>query len=173
MPSSDGQARELVAQIAERLRERGGEKVGFAESCTGGLISAWFTMVPGVSDVFRGSVVAYANELKSQMLDVSPNLLCAVGAVSVEVAREMARGARSRLAVEWSLAVTGVAGPAGGSAEKPVGTVCFALLGPGIGRVERTQFAGSRIAVQRAAALYALRFLAAELGVASVDEDRG
>ena len=104
--------------------------LGAAESCTGGMIAARLTGIPGSSDVFRGGVVAYANDIKEQELDVSAELLATHGAVSAEVAAAMAHGARRRLGVDVAVSVTGVAGPGGGTPEKPVGLVFLHAAGP-------------------------------------------
>jgi len=101
-----------------------------AESCTGGAIAASITSVPGSSAIFKGSVVAYDNQIKQSMLGVSDEALQEHGAVSESVVRQMAAGARERLGVDYAVATSGVAGPGGGSIEKPVGTVWIALSGP-------------------------------------------
>ena len=112
----------VVRSLTERTKT-----VGTAESCTGGFIANRITNVPGASAVLRGSVIAYHNDLKQTLLNVPESLLAAQGAVSDPVARAMAEGARTLLRVDYALAVTGIAGPGGGSAEKPVGTVFIAL----------------------------------------------
>lgn len=104
--------------------------LGFAESCTGGLLSSWFTETPGVSDTFMGSVVSYANTVKQNILKVSEKDLEKFGAVSEVIASQMAEGALQSLGSNVSVAITGIAGPKGGSALKPVGTVFIALAGP-------------------------------------------
>ena len=115
-----------------------------AESCTGGLIGARLTERPGSSEYFAGGVLAYSNEAKVALARVDPATLDAHGAVSPEVAGELAAGARERLDADIGVGVTGVAGPSGGTQAKPVGTVCFAVSGPG-GTVERTiHLPGSR-----------------------------
>ena len=101
-----------------------------AESCTGGMIAARLTSVPGSSAVFRGAVVAYANEIKESELDVPADILAAHGAVSAEVAAAMAHGARRRFGVDVAVAATGIAGPDGGTPEKPVGLVFLHVVGP-------------------------------------------
>ena len=119
-------AEPLEEQIGGLLRARGLRLVT-AESCTGGLIAHRITNVAGSSDYFLGGVVAYANEVKAAQLGVAQETLEAHGAVSREVAVEMARGARERLGAEIAVSVTGIAGPTGGTAEKPVGTTWIGL----------------------------------------------
>jgi PncC family amidohydrolase len=153
----------LTAKVVSRLRTLRAT-VGFAESCTGGLLSATLTEYPGVSDVYAGSVVAYAYPVKERLLGVPASMLKVHGAVSVPVARQMAKGARETLDVTWTLSITGIAGPGGGTPQKPVGTVCFGLVGPGVDKVDRQQFDGDRRAIQTASAEHALKMLLAELG---------
>jgi nicotinamide-nucleotide amidase len=117
---------ELPELVVARLR-RDGVTIAFAESCTGGMIAARLTDVAGSSDVLRGGVVAYADDVKTMQLGVASELLQQHGAVSEPVAAAMAVGVRTRLGADLGVAVTGIAGPAGGSAAKPVGTVCFAM----------------------------------------------
>ena len=133
--------------------------VGFAESCTGGLLSTSFTELPGISDVFMGSVVSYANDVKTDLLDVDADTISKFGAVSEETARAMARGARRKLHAETSIAITGIAGPTGGTDEKPVGTVWFAAAGPDFEVAIRHRFEGDRQAVQRQSVEFAMEFL--------------
>jgi len=103
--------------------------VGFAESCTGGLLSSYFTELAGVSSVFMGSVVCYDNSIKKKFLKVSAEALKNFGAVSSEVAKQMADGAQKELCVSVAVAITGIAGPGGGTDVKPVGTVFIAVAG--------------------------------------------
>jgi nicotinamide-nucleotide amidase len=119
----------LASVVLARLRQRG-ETLAVAESCTGGGLGAAITAVPGASDVFLGGVIAYANALKQALLDVPASLLAESGAVSDPVAVAMAEGVRRRTGSSWALAVTGVAGPGGGTPDKPVGLVHIALAGP-------------------------------------------
>jgi nicotinamide-nucleotide amidase len=122
--SIDGRTLEQV--VGDRLLERGWF-VATAESCTGGLVAARLTSVPGSSGWFRGGTVAYDNRVKLSALDVAPNLLSEHGAVSEPVAEAMADGVRRRLAADVGVAITGIAGPTGGSPEKPIGTVVIAV----------------------------------------------
>lgn len=151
-----------VEKIVNVLLERG-ETVAFAESCTGGLLSSQFTAMPGVSKVFYGSVVAYANEAKENFLGVARETLREHGAVSAETALEMAAGAQARFGSTWAVSITGIAGPDGGTKEKPVGTVFIGLVGPQLEQTARKQFDGNRQDVQKASAQFALDLLLAEL----------
>ncbi len=123
----DGQS--LAEVVLEQLRQRG-ETLAVAESCTGGGIGAALAAVPGASEVFLGGVIAYANAVKQGLLGVAADLLVSHGAVSDPVAIAMAEGARRCSGADWAIAVTGIAGPGGGSAEKPVGLVHIAVAGP-------------------------------------------
>ena len=145
----------LAAAVHELLQGRG-ETIAVAESCTGGRIAALLTATPGSSRSFVGGVVAYDNSVKISSLGVSERTLERYGAVSEEVAREMAAGARSALAATYAIATTGIAGPDGGSEEKPVGFVWFAIAGPGDIATQRFNFRGDREAIQRRAATMAL-----------------
>lgn len=148
--------------LAERLQGiclGRGLTVALAESCTGGLVAATLTEVPGSSGYFRGGVVAYANDAKEALLDVPRPVLEAHGAVSAQVAMAMAQGARARLEADVSASVTGVAGPDGGSAAKPVGLVYVGLATQAGTDVRRLQLAGDRVAIREAAARAALEWL--------------
>jgi nicotinamide-nucleotide amidase len=131
-----------------------------AESCTGGLVAAAITDVAGSSSWFDRGFVTYTNEAKQELLGVSPQVLREHGAVSEATARAMAEGALARSAGHLAVAVTGIAGPGGGSAEKPVGTVCFAWAGKGLPTTAITRhFPGGRADVRRAAVVAALEGL--------------
>lgn len=146
---------DLLQELLRSLRSRKCT-IGFAESCSGGLLSATLTALSGVSDVYMGSVVSYSNQIKIDLLGVTTEALKAEGAVSELVARQMAQGARRQLKVDVAVSVTGIAGPTGGSPDKPVGTVCFAVAGPGNAlRSVRTHFPGERNQVQEASVRFA------------------
>lgn len=140
------------------LLDRRGWRLATAESCTGGLVGFQLTAVPGASVRYAGGVVAYSNDLKERTLGVPAELLAAHGAVSREVAEAMARGACA-LGVECGLAVTGIAGPTGGSEEKPVGTVHIVAATPAGTRHSRHHFSGNRDMVREFSANFALDLL--------------
>jgi PncC family amidohydrolase len=127
-----------------------------AESCTGGLVAARLTSVPGSSDVFVGGAVTYANARKEADLGVPAAVLAEHGAVSAEVAAAMARGAREHLEADVAIAVTGIAGPDGGTAEKPVGLVYLHAAGPDADRAQEIRLPGDRDAIRQRAAAVAL-----------------
>ena len=133
--------------------------VGFAESCTGGALSAFLTEQAGISDIFLGSVVSYSNEAKVDLLGVRRDTLMQEGAVSESVARQMAHGVRRQLKTEWSVAITGIAGPSGGTPTKPVGTVCFAIAGPNFEDSRKEFFSGDRKDIQQAAVDFSVNWL--------------
>jgi nicotinamide-nucleotide amidase len=151
----------LARQVLGLCRRRG-LTLGTVESCTGGMIGAALTAIPGSSDVVMAGLITYSNAAKAQLADVPPDLIRAHGAVSEEVARAMADGGRRRLGVSLCVAVTGVAGPGGGSAAKPVGTVWLAVAGGHGVTAELAQIPpAGRGAIRREATRRALRLLAA------------
>ncbi len=131
-----------------------------AESCTGGGVGFAITSVAGSSEVFAGGVISYSNEVKREVLGVPAATLAAVGAVSCEVAAQMADGVRRLLKTDLAVSLTGIAGPGGGSAQKPVGLVWFGLSTPTATRTERMVFTGDRAAVRAQAIDHALAMLA-------------
>jgi nicotinamide-nucleotide amidase len=139
-----------------------GLTIAAAESCTGGLVAAAITEVAGASGYFLGGVVSYSNEAKEAFLDVPHALLARHGAVSAEVAAAMATGARSRFGADLAVSVTGIAGPDGGSAEKPVGLVHLAIASAGAVHAVGEQFGGDRAAIRHAAASRAFELLLAQ-----------
>ncbi len=121
----------LASVVLELLRKRG-QSMSVAESCTGGGIGAALTAIPGASEAFIGGVIVYTNLMKESLLDIPAQMLITHGAVSAPVAQAMAKGAREKFQSDWGIAVTGIAGPAGGTQSKPIGLVHFAVAGPHI-----------------------------------------
>jgi nicotinamide-nucleotide amidase len=159
-------ARHLFAQdersvseiVLQACRERG-LSLAAAESCTGGLVAARLTSVPGSSEVFRGGIVAYDDAVKVEQLGVPEEILAAHGAVSAETAEAMAAGALSAFEVDLAVSVTGIAGPGGGTPEKPVGLVFLHAQGPDRAKSLEIRFPGDREAVRRRATTAALRLV--------------
>lgn len=151
--------RQQAADVLELLRGQKW-KLATAESCTGGLIGALLTDVPGSSDVFERGFISYSYESKADQLGVDKKLIIDQGAVSEEVALEMARGALENSLADIAVAVTGIAGPGGGTPQKPVGTVCIAVASNEGDMVERCQFSGSREDIRLATVAHALEMLA-------------
>lgn len=149
---------DLAAVVVDLCRELR-ITIGVAESCTGGLLGARLTSVPGSSDVVRGGVIAYSNDIKTGLLGVPAAAIAEHGAVSETIARAMAAGARAATAVDAALAVTGVAGPGGGSDEKPVGTVWIALDWKGAVEAKRFNMVGDRAEIRHRSAQAAMEML--------------
>jgi nicotinamide-nucleotide amidase len=162
---SDEGINRLAEAVLAACRDKG-MKLAMAESCTGGMVAAALTDIAGSSDVVERGFVTYSNEAKSELLDVPPALIAAHGAVSAEVAAAMAEGALAHAPVDLSVAITGIAGPGGGSAAKPVGLVWLACAVRGRQiATERYIFSGDRAAVRLMATRRALELLlAAALG---------
>ena len=154
--ADDGDTLESI--VGRSLKDRH-LTLALAESCTGGLLAHHITLIAGSSDYFLGAVVAYANKVKREILQVSGQTLKSFGAVSEQTAREMALGARKITGADLALSVTGIAGPGGGSADKPVGTVCFAIADRDTSRSVRFRFSGNRNMVQVKAAMTGLDLL--------------
>lgn len=158
--SLDGET--IDAQLARHLQ---GRRLGLAESCSGGLLAARITDLPGASTYFAGSVVAYSNEAKADLLGVDPALIEEHGAVSPEVAEAMSRGALQRFEADVAVSITGIAGPDGGTEEKPVGYVCFdACLGDGTAIARDPVIPGGRKDIRERSALVAMHLLRTLLG---------
>lgn len=152
----------LAQSVLEACRARSW-RVATAESCTGGLVAGALTAIAGSSDVVERGFVTYSNEAKSELLGVPPEIIAAHGAVSTETAAAMAQGAIARAPVDLAISVTGVAGPGGATATKPVGLVLFGLARrDGTCRTERCVFDGDRSAVRQAALETALKLLEGE-----------
>lgn len=149
----------LVLRVADLLKDSG-RMLATAESCTGGLIAAACTSVAGSSDWFERGFVTYSNEAKAESLGVDPALIASRGAVSEVVARAMAFGAVRHSKAQVAVAVTGIAGPGGGSPDKPVGTVWFGFSVDGLLSSETVVFPGGRAEVRAATARHALQRLA-------------
>jgi len=151
-----------MSKVAEHLVELlkvSGLTCATAESCTGGGVGSAITAVPGSSAVFAGGVISYSNDVKREVLGVKPETLASVGAVSSETAAQMADGVRRLLKTDLAVSLTGIAGPDGGSAEKPVGLVWFGLATPEGVRTEKVIFSGDRARVREQAVVHALGML--------------
>lgn len=157
-PSAPDQAllEALAAEVGVLLRSNG-QRLATAESCTGGWVAQCLTSVAGSSDWFERGFVTYSNDAKQEMLGVASATLELHGAVSVATARAMAEGALQRSHADWAVSITGIAGPGGGSPEKPVGTVCFGWAGPdGVVGADSRRFAGDRGQIRAQSVAYAL-----------------
>jgi nicotinamide-nucleotide amidase len=195
-PSGEPDYRAFVEFMAERHREqlfspdgstvdeqvtaalvRSGRTVAVAESCTGGLMSARLTERGGSSEYFLGGAVVYSNEAKVSLADVDPGLIERVGAVSVEVAEALATGARARFGADFGIGITGIAGPGGGTEEKPVGTVCFSVSSRDGARLTRqARLPGSRSDIRERSTTVAMHLLRRVLlgeGVGAVPSEAG
>jgi PncC family amidohydrolase len=158
----------LEEEIGALLETRG-LTLGTAESCTGGLVAHRITDVSGSSNYFLGGFVTYANEAKEALLGVRHGTLLAHGAVSEEVALEMASGARRRLGADLAISTTGIAGPTGGTPDKPVGLVYVALSAPGVELCQRYVWQGDRSANKEQSAEAALQLLLSHLESAAAE----
>jgi PncC family amidohydrolase len=147
-----------IEELFKILKEKKAT-LGAAESCTGGRLSAKITAVPGSSEFFIGSIISYANSVKEKILEVPEIDIKNHGAVSRVVAEKMAVQVRELLNCTFSVSITGIAGPGGGTQAKPVGTVWFGISGLNIVKTEVKQFTGDRAQVQEAAANYAIELL--------------
>ncbi len=160
------QLTDQITAIIKTLKNKK-QTISFAESCTGGRIAAAFTSVSGASKVFNGSVVSYANEIKHEWLGVSDEILQNFGAVSHECVSQMLKGIAKMAHADYAIAVSGIAGPTGGTEYKPVGTIYIGLLSPASNIVHHCFFEGDREAVQNASVEFAINLLAKELKIIS------
>lgn len=156
----------LIQQLAQTMLAKG-FKIALAESCTGGLLAAYLTSLAGSSDWFERGFVTYSNQAKEESIGVPKELIEGYGAVSEEVANAMAEGALNHSLAQVSVAITGIAGPGGGSANKPVGMVCFAW-GVQVDdqiqtRAQTKHFSGDRQSIREQACVYAIELLLAQL----------
>ncbi len=150
--------RSLPEVLGELLRERN-QTLSTAESCTAGLVGKLITDVPGSSEYYTCGYIVYSNEAKVELLGVREETLQAHGAVSIETAREMVRGCRTKAHTDWAVALTGIAGPTGGTPEKPVGTVVIAVEGPSCEYVHTFHFSGNRATIREESAYTALELV--------------
>ncbi|MCG8486870.1 MAG: CinA family protein [Chromatiales bacterium] len=159
MIDSTEQIHALCQQLAELLRSRG-QRLVVAESCTGGWVAKVLTDLPGSSDWFDRGYVSYSNQAKQSMLGVSSETLAQFGAVSLQTVGEMTRGALQQSGADLALAISGIAGPGGGSQDKPVGTVCFSWqMANREPRLEQCCFAGDRDQVRLQSVDHVLRHM--------------
>ena len=159
LDNGQGLAKELVEVLKKKNL-----KIGFAESCTGGLISAGVVDIPGASEVFYGSIVSYDNSVKEKCLNVAEDILQSKGAVSYECAKMMAEGARNALNVDLAISVTGVAGPGGGTPEKPVGTVFIGYADKNGSESVVTFSKGDRSEIRKVTCFKAYKYALSKLG---------
>lgn len=155
---ADRMIRELASRLGKEL-EASGLTLAVAESCTGGALSAAITSIPGSSGYFLGGIVAYHNRIKSLALDVAEELIGSAGAVSEQVALAMAEGVRRRFGARIGVGVTGIAGPGGGTQEKPVGTVYLGISAGAVRYPGRRRFPGDRESVRAQSVAWALEEL--------------
>jgi nicotinamide-nucleotide amidase len=154
----------LLQLIIDTLRTEK-QTISFAESCTGGRIAAAFTTISGSSDVFNGSVVSYSNDIKHKWLSVSNTTLKKFGAVSIECVHEMLNGIQKMANSNYAIAVSGIAGPIGGSIEKPVGTVFIGLINNDVIDIHHCNFTGDRESVQKQSVDFAINLIAKHLNL--------
>ena len=152
------EAEELIIILKEK-----GLTISTAESCTGGLIAKLITDIPGSSEVFTGSVVAYSNDIKRKILKVPEHILDTYGAVSHETVKAMAYNIRNIFKTDIAVAVSGIAGPGGETVAKKIGTVCFGFAFPNDTNVLTVQFHGSREEVRTDSAVFAINYLLSEI----------
>jgi nicotinamide-nucleotide amidase len=159
-----GEGEQSLAEVVGLKLKARRQRLALAESCTGGMVAAELTRVSGASEWLESSAVTYTESAKQRWVGVSAEALRVHGAVSEIVARQMAQGVRAAAGVEWGGSVTGFAGPTGGTAENPVGTVYLGVSGPGVDLVERFHWPFSRDLVRRAAAWQLMDLLRRKIG---------
>ena len=152
----------MISEILKTAKEKK-LKIACAESCTGGLVGAALTELPGSSEIFNGSAVTYSNEAKKNILGVKENTLKNFGAVSEQCALEMAQGALKIYDADIAVSITGIAGPDGGSELKPVGTVCFGVASKNEAKTFTEKFTGSRADIRNEAVNFALKKILKEI----------
>lgn len=156
--------KQLLQLIINTLRDKK-ETISFAESCTGGQVAATLTSISGSSDVFNGSVVSYSNDIKHEWLSVSNTTLEKFGAVSTECVHEMLSGIQKMANSNYAIAVSGIAGPNGGSEAKPVGTVFIGLINNDIIDIHHCNFIGDRESIQKQSVDFAINLIAKHLNL--------
>ncbi len=159
-----GQGTDTLGSVVGALLRERKQTLATVESCTGGRIGAMITDVPGSSEYYPGGVIAYANEVKTSRVGVPEELLASHGAVSAPVAAALAEGARREFAADWGVGVTGIAGPGGGTPDKPVGLVYIAVSGPDGTEVQEGRYPGTRDQVRERSAMAALNLLRLRIG---------
>lgn len=162
-PPLSAELTQRLSRLGERLGERG-QRLLTVESCTGGWLAATLSAIPGSSRWFEGSLVTYSNRMKQALVQVPAAMLDQNGAVSEQVVSAMARGGLALGNVQYAIAISGIAGPEGGTSEKPVGTVWFAWSGPGRTLTECCHFQGDRQQIRWQAVLHAIDGLANVMG---------
>lgn len=155
---------QLIKQIIQKLSSQK-QTISFAESCTGGRVAAAFTSIPGVSRILNESCVTYSNEIKHLWLGVDTKVLNEYGAVSPQCVSQMLEGIRKFTNADYAIAISGIAGPTGGTTFKPVGTVYIGLQTPQFKEVYHCNFSGSREAVQEQSTYYAIKKLGEILNI--------
>jgi nicotinamide-nucleotide amidase len=155
-----------LEKIINHLRDKN-QTISFAESCTGGLLATTFSSISGVSDVFNGSVVTYSNEIKHEWLGVTNEILDTVGAVSRKCVEQMLFGVKKMAKCDYAIAISGIAGPNGGSELKPVGTVYIGVITPNGSSVWHCNFDGNRQEIQESSVSFAIEQLTMELNIIS------
>ncbi|MEW5692715.1 MAG: CinA family protein [Candidatus Hydrogenedentota bacterium] len=154
---------EIFCRKILSLLKRRKQTLSIAESCTGGYVSKLITDIPGASKVFKGSIISYADDIKVKILKVRERDLKTYGAVSCEIVKQMVCNVRKILDTDWGIAITGIAGPKGGTKTKPVGTVWIAVSGPDNVKTLRFRFQGDREYIRYSAVKEAIRFLYREI----------